>query len=59
MNRRTELLQAAADCLAHGKDPLHLSWLRPRVVTPTEARLLQEDLAEGAHLLLDRLGGDR
>jgi len=51
MNRRTELLEAAASALEAGEDPFGGSWLGEHEVTSDECRALANQLAIGARVV--------
>lgn len=59
MGRRTELLEAAADALEDGRDPLTQSFLAEHDVTMEECHALAEQMAIGARLVACGLDNPR
>jgi hypothetical protein len=51
MNRRTDLLNKAAEALENGEDPLAVSFLSGHEVTSEECMSLAQQLAIGARLV--------
>jgi hypothetical protein len=51
MNRRTDLLNKAAEALENGEDPLALSFLSGHGVTSDECMSLAQQLAIGARVV--------